>query len=134
MLIRPLYNIYNKLCKQTCSKRTYFTCLFCEWQQKQNKADVITSPWCFLFPPRFACRSLVEIDFLTLKQLFPSLREQNKQLKLTEKVVLASKMILTSEWRVAKCVVRVLKVKYEELLLKYILYWYLCAKILEFIF
>ena len=40
------------------------------------------SDLCCVFRPAngcSACHSLVEIDFLTLKQLFPSLTEQNKQ-------------------------------------------------------
>ena len=49
---------------------------------REQSKTVFTTDICFVFQPANGCstrRSLVKIDFLTLKQLFPSLTEQNKQ-------------------------------------------------------
>ena len=56
-----------------------FTCLVRSWLK--NNLEKVTVIYC-VFRPAKGCsarRLLVEIDFLTLKQLFPSLTEQNKQ-------------------------------------------------------
>ena len=65
---------------------------------------------CCVFRPANGCsapHSLIKIDFLMLKQLFPSLTEQNKQffalfytfydLKVSKKLFKSQKLILTSK-------------------------------------
>ena len=59
----------------------YYFSLFLKNRIPSQKEIRFTSNCC-VFRPANGCsarRSLVKIDFLTLKQLFPSLTEQNKQ-------------------------------------------------------